>query len=362
MPTKAVNTEQLTRAAITYNNVLRELPFFAFNEVAKALRLNILKVHGKDIAITARRRAGILRPYIAGMTPEKQKELVKFFESKLEPELTYAAIYDNITNYRDKNVLSNQGEIQSNQTKKHPLELLILMAIVRSYGEDVIFSMFFAERDTTVKSPMTSFNGFFPKLDMLTVSGEIDAAKNNLKTTGVFNNGATPGIGTDGKNHYDRLVAFIKSSNPLLRATGEVLLYAAENPVVQAREGLREKMKYFAMPDVAQLLEKLRSDCNAPGLNILSHLALGTGDKLMLAKPGLFDFGVDNESDDRYVQVRNPFEDPNEVQFWIQAGYDTRIIDVHEKVFCTNEQTNTALDLAGDYRDESETVEPEPET
>ena len=43
------------------------------------------------------------------------------------------------------------------------------------------------------------------------------------------------------------------------------------------------------------------------------------------------------------------FPDPNEWQFWLQSGYDTRINDWHEKVFCTNEQKNEALDLAGDY-------------
>lgn len=33
----------------------------------------------------------------------------------------------------------------------------------------------------------------------------------------------------------------------------------------------------------------------------------------------------------------------------VQAGYDTRINDWHEKVFRCNEQKNESLDLAGDY-------------
>ena len=33
----------------------------------------------------------------------------------------------------------------------------------------------------------------------------------------------------------------------------------------------------------------------------------------------------------------------------MQGGNDTRLRDCHEKVFRTNEQTNTLLDLSGDY-------------
>ena len=54
----------------------------------------------------------------------------------------------------------------------------------------------------------------------------------------------------------------------------------------------------------------------APSLKLVSHEALGIGDKLTLIKPGLlFDFGVGEESDKDFVQVRTPYADPNEVQF-----------------------------------------------
>jgi hypothetical protein len=349
--TPAVNIASLTRAAIQYNDVLRELPFYQLNSVCQNLRINILQVDGEDRLISIRRKGGILRPYVAGLPLGKEQELMKFYESTLKPERTYAEIVDNITNYTDKKIISNQGEMVDNKTKKHPLELTILSNIVKSYSEDVTFALFFAERDTTVMSPMTAFTGFFPKLDILVTAGEISSAKGNLKTTGAFVDPTTvvsPTETTDAAA-YKQLVDFVKSANPLLRNTGEVLLYASENPIECARKSLWKMTKSFQYPTVDQLMAQLRSDAKVPGLQLVYDVTLGSGDKLMMMKPGLLDLGVSNQSDDSFVQVRNPYADPNEVQFWIQASYDTRIKDVHPKLFQTNEQVNTGVIYSGDY-------------
>jgi hypothetical protein len=334
--------------ATQYSNLLSELPFYDYNEVAKALHLNILKVKGEDIDISIRRKAGILRPYKPGLTLGNEQEMMKFYESKLKPELVYAELKDNINSYREKKVVSNQGEMVDNKSKKHPLELLILKNMVRSFSEDAIFAFFFAERDTTVLSPQTSFNGFFTKLDMLVSAGEIASGKNNVHATGEFDTSDALGVGSDDVNHYTRMVEFVKSSHPLLRRS-EVILICAENPLNAMRDGFRRIVNSFDYPSIEQILEKLRSDANCPKLKLATHECLGTGDRLLLVKPGLLDIGVGDESDKDFVQVRNPYQDPNEVQYWIQAAFDTRIKDVHEKLFLTNEQSNTALSLAGDY-------------
>jgi len=343
---KTVNIDQLTRAAVQYNNVLRELPYFKFQEIAKKLRINVLEVDGEDILISKRRKADFLRPYKAGLTLKDRKELMKFFEASLKPELTYAEVIDNVTNYREKKVLSNAGEAVDNKSKKHPLELIILRDMVLSVTEDVIFNMFHAQRDEDTASAATAFNGFFHKLDLLVTAEEISAANKNLATTGAFEL-AVDNPDTSYAN-YTRMVDFIKSAHPLLRR-GEVLLYAAENPLMHVRDDFRKMVKAFDYPSMEQVTEKLRSDANCPNLSIITDETLGTGDQLVLTKPGNLDFGVNSKNDGDYVQVRNPFDDPNEVQFWIQAAYDTRIQDVHQKLFLTNEQKNTGLNLAGDY-------------
>lgn len=63
----------------------------------------------------------------------------------------------------------------------------------------------------------------------------------------------------------------------------------------------------------------------------------------------MMDFGVNTQKATQFVQIRDIFEDPNELQFWLQAGYGTRFQDIHRKVFQVNEFTNEGVDLAGDY-------------
>ena len=349
MPTTTpiVSVASLTRVATEYNDVLRALPAFQFNEVAQALALNILSVNGKHVQINPRRKAGLLRPYAPGLTPDANQELVKFFESTLEPKLVYGSANDNITNYRAKKVLSNKGEKVDLQAKTHPLELYIIQSTIESFNEDVIFQMFHAERSDEGTTPATAFNGFYTIYDLLVTAGEIAAAKGNLSTTGAF---VAPANGTD-TAAYDKLVDFVKSGHPLLRR-GEVSLMASSDLMAKARDAFRNKVKNFEYATTDMMIERLRDDAQAPSLKWMHHEALGIGDKLTLIKPGVLDFGMSEASDKDYVQVRTPFTDPNMVQFWMEAAFDTRVNDVHAKMFLTNEQVSTPVDLAGDYKAE----------
>ena len=97
------------------------------------------------------------------------------------------------------------------------------------------------------------------------------------------------------------------------------------------------------------MIELLREDAMCPALEILSHEALGQGSRLVLQKKGNMDVAFNTQAATKFCQIRDIYEDPNEWQFWLQTGYDTRIRDWHEKVYRCNEQKNESLDLAGDY-------------
>ena len=233
--TPLVSVASLTRVAAEYKDVLRALPAFQFNEVAQALALNILSVNGKHVQINPRRKAGLLKPYVAGGDPAMQEEILKFYQSTLEPKLVYGAADDNITNYREKKVLSNKGEKVDLQAKKHPLEFYIIKSMIESFGEDVIFNMFHGERSEEGTTPATAFNGFYTIYDMLVTAGEIAEAKGNLHTTGAF----TAPVAGD-SIAYDKLVAFVRAGHPLLRR-GEVNLMASSDLIIKARQELLGK-------------------------------------------------------------------------------------------------------------------------
>lgn len=342
-----VNVEGISQAAKTYDPVLRVLPFVSLSEVGTTLRLNIQEVENEDVVTNFRRKAGATGAYKPGMDIDYKAEIGKFFETTLKPQLVVAKTKDNITKYTDKKILMLAGKQVDSKTKKHPLEQMIVMNEIKSHGEDVVFSLFFAERDETVFNPMAAFDGFFTKLDMLTTSGLISIANKNLANTGAF---VMP-VDASSTEAYEKLVEWIGSSHSMLRSSvgGAPLLTVSQTVIKAARAALRNKLKAFDYPDTNKLLECLREDAYAPGLTFNTHEALGTGSKLMLHKPGLFDVGFNTKAAAQFCQVRAIYEDPNEYQFWIQAAYDTRISDVHPKLFRTNEQSNTALDLAGDY-------------
>jgi len=344
---KVLNVAGLSEAAKTYDSTLRVLPFVALNTIAAKLRLNIQEVDNEHVIVNMRRKAGGTIPYAVGTAFNAQTEIAKFFESSLKPELVAYEVQENITNYKDSKVLVMAGTKLDLKTKVHPQEQIILQSIVKSHSEDVAYSMFHAERDNAVLTPMTAMTGFFPALDLLVTAGNIAAGQGNLATTGAF---AAPATTAD-TSAYDNLVEFIGSANPFLKSTvgGIPQLLITLSALKNVRDAYRNKVKAFAMPTMTQVLEALREDAFCPSLVVDTDEALGSGSKVILQKAGNMDLGFNTSKSEQFVQVRNIDRDPNVVQYWLEAAYGVRIRDVHKKVFRTNEQTNTRIDLSGDY-------------
>jgi hypothetical protein len=72
------------------------------------------------------------------------------------------------------------------------------------------------------------------------------------------------------------------------------------------------------------------------------------GDRVYITIPGNYHFGMDSLSDQDFVQIRSIDADPNIVQFWIQAGYGTRIASFNKKVFIVNDQADASTTMSGD--------------
>ena len=338
--TRVINIDELKRYAKTYDGVLRVLPFFSLQEFAQRMKLNVIEVRDEDVLVNFRRKAGNTGPYKAGASISYPDEIGKIVEMSLKPELTVSRIKDNIQNYKDKRVISNAGEPVDHVSKRHPLEKTVIDNMVISHTEDVIFSAFFAERNEEVYSPLTAFTGFFPWIDHFKTTSDISLANQNLVPTGEFGSG-------DGVDDYDRLVQFLRQAHPMLKR-GAVLYYSSSVELV-CKEALRKKTSAFKRPTSEEFWEAVKDDANFPMLQPVSHEAYGTGSALILVKPGMLDLGVNTRRASQFVQVRDIFEDPNDVQFWLQSAYGTRFQDVHRKVFQVNECTNQGVDLAGDY-------------
>lgn len=341
-----INTTSLTRVAEQYDPVLRKLPFLVLNETLSAMGINLLEVAGKDVMMQFQRKRGIAQPYVVTMSPDltPSTEVGKIVERELETKECFAVLKDHIMNYKGKQILNSlDAQKVNNKLKTHPLEFLIIESKIRTIAEDIIDALFFAERDTTDKSPMGMFDGFFPKLAAEIAAGEISTGKGNMRNTDAI---ADPADASD-TDAYDILVDFIRGAHPMLRKNG--VLYLSETALFSAQDALGNLLKYKGMLEFDAFLMHLRGVTHSPNLQIVANGAFGTGSRLMLMKPRNLDLGIGTAGDESFVQIRSPYEDPNILQFWTQWENGTRIQSIHPKEFMCNQRANTSVEMSGDY-------------
>ena len=340
----AINITGLQRAAEKYDDTLRMLPYLELTPTLDKLGVNFLQVDEKDKIVVFHRKAGLSKPYVVGGTNTvNEEEIGKAIERILDPKECYTALKDHIMNYRAKKVISNKPERIDNKNKRHPLEVQIIQTKIRTVGEDILSALFFGQRNNDDKSPLGMFDGFNEQIDKEITAGDIATAKGNLFETGAI---ATPADGND-MEAFDKLVAFVRAANPFLRHNG--VLYITQPALFNCMDALGNKLKYKNALEWEVFVNHLRGITGAPKLQIISDPVLGTGSRLLLTIPDNLDFGLGTLGDEQFVQVRSPYEDPNQAQFWMQWTSGTRIVSIHKKTFQVNDQTNTGTDLFGDY-------------
>lgn len=341
----AVTIDGLTRAAEKYDRDFKVLPFAVFLDALRALRVRLTQVNYKDTIIEMTRKGGITKPYSTSLVnPDYEDDIMSLDERSLIVEPAYAAVKDNILNYREKQVLYDPTQDSVNdKTKKHPLEKQIIGSKIKTVGEDLIDSLFHAERDTTDKTPYGLFNGFDYHIDAAVASGALSAAKRNYVDSGSL---AAPSNSTD-ETAINNLVDWLRSAH--VRFDKNAILRVPWNIYRNCADALEIKLMYKANVNADVLVAYLRDKTQFTRLRLIAHEALGTGDRIHLSGDGNWDFGMNTPGSQQFVQVRNPYEDPNLVQYWLQFEAGTRINSLHPKKLMVNQGTATANQLSGDY-------------
>lgn len=339
-----VNIESLQREAKTYQKDFMLLPYALLIPVLQELKISMLEVNNKDIVIVKERAGGAAKPYVAG-APNYTAEISRLLERELQTYRAVAAIKDNITNYSTKQVLFDAAKNKvNNQTKQHPLERDIISDIITTVGEDIIDCLFHAKRDVTDQTPQGMANGFYTLADDLIVAGEISEAKGNLVACGDL---LTPSSAAD-LSAFTNLRDWLRNVDQKWRQK-DAVLYIPYNSLINAKDALENKKTSFKDVTFDSMLTQLREDCGIPKLQLVAHYCLGIGDRLMLTQPGNLDLGMNTMSDVGFVQVRNPFEDANEIQFWNQFEIGMRIKNYNKRGFMISDGSVTANELSGDY-------------
>ena len=299
MSQKLIDVSKLNQTLITYDKALRALPFATLQEVAAKLGLNVMDLQGKHALINERRRAGGTQSYKIGKNFRLVDKLLGYEPSVIEPKDVVCITKENSQKYDDGELLIVGGQPVSNINKKHPLETRVAFTLVKSHVEDVVYTLFHAERDEDSTSPSGAFDGLFTKADMLITTGDVNAARGNFAPSGLF---ALPTKDTDSAA-YENLVEWIGGANTYLRSSksGIPQLLCAETVLIAARSALRNKLSMQEYPSMQRMIELLREDAMCPALEILSHEALGQGSRLILQKKGNMDVAFNTQAATKFV-------------------------------------------------------------
>lgn len=344
-----VNTESLMRVNETYQKDFMLLPYVILIPTLQELKISLLEVDNRDVVVVKERKGGLARPYDS-TDIEASAEAFRLKERVLQTEIAYAALKDDMTNYNKKKVLFDASKNQINhKTKEHPLERDIIKAQIDTVGEDIVDALFHATRNVQDKTPMGMCDGFNTLLDKMLVAGEISLAKGNLVECDSL---AAPVMSQDNLvgdvNAYVNLRNWLRNVDHKWRNKPAVL-YIPYNTLINVKDALENKKTSFKDVTFEQVTAMLRDDAAIPQLQVVSHYALGIGDRLILTEPGNLDLGMNTFSDAGFVQVRSPYENPNIVQFWMQWSIGMRVKNLHKRGFMMSDGTVTANPLSGDY-------------
>lgn len=134
--------------------------FATLTEVANLLKLNVMDLQGKHARINERRRAGGTQSYKIGKNFGLVDKLLGYEPSVIEPKDVVCITKENSQKYDDNELLIIGGTPVSNTTKKHPMETKVAFTLVRSHLEDIVYSLFSAERDEDSNSPRRGFRWY----------------------------------------------------------------------------------------------------------------------------------------------------------------------------------------------------------
>ncbi len=317
MKPELISLESLQRAAREYSEMLNELPGYELGKVCEALGLNLIEdIEGEHVLLNARRKDGLLRPYVGEVEAGGDEKLMEVVPSVLKVRTGYMQLTDNVANYKQQRITVKAGRHAGSGDGKHPYEVEILRAAIATMQGDVARALFPGKYDPADLSPTGVFDGFLTILQGLVDAKEIAQDRGNYLTIAPGAAAKTAlevlqkrlgGMLTDGDVDVlcDRERAQFLREVALLGAADKAATHEEVEARLAALLGVRGRLRLLGTP-------------------LYPAPPSGKGG-IILCRPGTLTVGLGKRRDVEAVRVRSPYNDPNVVQFWMQADVGTRV-------------------------------------
>lgn len=332
--TEQLHVDLVSRASMLDDKMLEDLQITVTTDVENIDKLMLFNDKGL-----------LARQYKPGAV--KKVQLGTITENPAKVILAVTHPQDNVQKYREKEPFHVNPDGTNNAEKTS----FLLDKIAKRHAQDVRANYFYGNEananleETTenqVKLGLSLYDGIYTRIAKGITGGTISAEIGNLIVTGnLMDPDITP----------EKAYAIFKEAYNALDAdllgADEILAYMSAELVDKVTEGY---MLHHPQLSPSTMADGWRFS-TMKNLKMVSHASMGRGSQIIWCLPGTLEYICDIRPESQAnITVERNSDDHNLFDYQIQTAQATRIRDYSPKVFCVNEQMNTAPKVpAGDY-------------
>lgn len=293
-------------------------------------------VQFKKTAMVLSRKGGTSRRKKVGV--HQESKLGYLMERELVAHIVWNRFRHNEDEFQEKPI-----QIEGSAKFHYPLTEEFILEIGKEFNDDVYACLFHGD-DESDDETMNLYSGYHTLINNDMAKGLISEAAGNLIPCAVLD-----AVQAEGDSQaWDDFVKWHDKWPSVLQDADKVLVYMSVeygNNISDAYEQKHRSLKSANfLPNGNFKIDRYSN------IEFVPSSKWGNGTRMVATLPGNFEFGVNTEGQDSFVNVQHGSdEDCKDIIFQIQGIYGCRIKDILKRAFVTNGGTVDAVIERGDY-------------
>lgn len=313
-------------------------PAYSSPALLEQLGINVITgVQFKNTKYVLNRKGGTTRRKVVGGT---MNNTVGYLEERpLEAYLAWNKYMDNQDRYIETPIYKPGNAAAF----RYPLSEVAMQATLMNYTEDLTQCLFFGDVDST-NPAMALYDGFHTLLAKDILSGRISVANKNLVKIGALDEPTT----TNDFAAWTEVENFRKGWSTALKRNNVIVLCSSDAAIAIAtaysnKHGNNLEVDYL---DNGNFKVK-----EWPKVTFAPSDDFGKGDRLIATLPGNLEYGVDSNSNQNHVIIKEGSDnDLLDLQIQVQSVQGCRVVNVNPNAFCMTDAAIEGEYWSGDYQ------------